>query len=67
VDEELAPHVDGTLYIPMQGMVQSLNVSVAAAVILYEAFRQRQLAGCYDQPSLPPNELERLAGIWGDK
>jgi len=67
VDEELAPHVDGTLYIPMQGMVQSLNVSVAAAVILYEAFRQRQLAGCYDRPSLPPDELDRLDGIWCDK
>ena len=48
-------------------MVQSLNVSVAAAVILYEAFRQRQLAGCYDRPSLPPDELERLDGIWCDK
>jgi tRNA (guanosine-2'-O-)-methyltransferase len=67
VDEDLAPHVDGTLYIPMQGMVQSLNVSVAAAVILYEAFRQRQAAGCYDTPSLPPDELDRLAGVWAGK
>jgi tRNA (guanosine-2'-O-)-methyltransferase len=67
VDEELAPHVDGTLYIPMQGMVQSLNVSVAAAVILYEAFRQRQAAGCYDNPSLSPDELDRLAGVWAGK
>jgi tRNA (guanosine-2'-O-)-methyltransferase len=32
---------DQTVYIPMHGMVQSLNVSVAAAVILYEAYRQR--------------------------
>lgn len=32
---------DATLYIPMKGMIQSLNVSVAAAVILYEALRQR--------------------------
>lgn len=67
VDEELAPYVDGTLYIPMQGMVQSLNVSVAAAVILYEAFRQRQAAGRYDSPSLPPDELQRLVERWTEK
>lgn len=67
VDEELAPYVDGELYIPMQGMVQSLNVSVAAAVILYEGFRQRLAAGCYDAPSLPADELDRLAGAWAQK
>lgn len=33
---------DGTFHIPMAGFAQSLNVSVAAAVALYEAFRQRQ-------------------------
>jgi tRNA (guanosine-2'-O-)-methyltransferase len=67
VDEALAPHVDGALYIPMQGMVQSLNVSVAAAVILYEGFRQRHAAGCYDAPNLPAEEMARLAGVWADK
>jgi len=67
VDADLLPLVDGTLYIPMQGMVQSLNVSVAAAVILYEAFRQRQAAGRYDRPSLAPDELERLATAWAGK
>ncbi|MFW6315077.1 MAG: TrmH family RNA methyltransferase [Desulfohalobiaceae bacterium] len=39
---ELTPYLDAELYIPMQGMVPSLNVSVAAAVILYECFRQRR-------------------------
>jgi tRNA (guanosine-2'-O-)-methyltransferase len=29
----------------MQGMVQSLNVSVATATLLFEALRQRQAAG----------------------
>ena len=67
VDAELEPLVDGTMYIPMQGMVQSLNVSVAAAVILYEAFRQRLAAGRYDRPSLPPEELERRAAVWMEK
>ena len=32
---------DGLLAIPMQGSVTSLNVSVAAGVCLFEAFRQR--------------------------
>lgn len=42
---------DKEIVIPMIGMVQSLNVSVAAAVILYEAQRQRQLSGLYEQAS----------------
>ncbi|MFM7312298.1 MAG: tRNA (guanosine(18)-2'-O)-methyltransferase TrmH [Cyanobium sp.] len=37
--------VDQALVIPMQGMVQSLNVSVAAATLLFEALRQRRAAG----------------------
>ena len=32
---------DANFQIPMMGMIQSLNVSVAAAVCLYEALRQR--------------------------
>lgn len=40
---------DQHIIIPMVGMVQSLNVSVASALILYEAQRQRQLAGMYDR------------------
>lgn len=38
---------DEKFIIPMYGMVQSLNVSVAAAVVLYEALRQRQAKGLY--------------------
>lgn len=48
VPEELNTGVDGEVYIPMYGMIQSFNVSVAAALILYEASRQRVLAGLYD-------------------
>ena len=43
-DEALAL-VDQPLFIPMTGMVQSLNVSVAAATLLFEALRQRERAG----------------------
>ncbi|MCK5819913.1 MAG: tRNA (guanosine(18)-2'-O)-methyltransferase TrmH [Psychromonas sp.] len=39
---------DRNIIIPMVGMCQSLNVSVASAIILYEAQRQRQNAGMYD-------------------
>lgn len=35
---------DRLVRIPMQGKAESLNVSVAAAVCLYEAYRQRQRA-----------------------
>ncbi len=38
-------HCDFLVSIPMRGRVDSLNASAAAAVVLYEAFRQRQLAG----------------------
>jgi tRNA (guanosine-2'-O-)-methyltransferase len=41
VSQDSLKIADQKVYIPMHGMVQSLNVSVAAAVILYEAYRQR--------------------------
>ncbi len=64
VDPELGALVPDEAYIPMQGMVQSLNVSVAAAVTLYEAWRQRQAKGMYDRPSFSEEELERLVEEW---
>ena len=45
MSEEALALVDQPLFIPMTGMVQSLNVSVAAATLLFEALRQRQRAG----------------------
>jgi tRNA (guanosine-2'-O-)-methyltransferase len=55
---------DGTIEIPMVGMVQSLNVSVACAVCLYEAFRQRLHAGAYDAAKLVEGELRALEEDW---
>ncbi|MDA0987428.1 MAG: RNA methyltransferase [Bacteroidetes bacterium] len=40
VSEEIQNLVDGTIYIPMRGMVQSLNVSVSCGIILYEILKQ---------------------------
>jgi tRNA (guanosine-2'-O-)-methyltransferase len=51
---------DQDIVIPMVGMVQSLNVSVACSVVLYEAQRQRQLAGMYDKPSLSNERRQRV-------
>jgi tRNA (guanosine-2'-O-)-methyltransferase len=48
----------------MAGMVESLNVSVACAVCLYEAFRQRSAAGDYDLPKLEPDRLRALEEEW---
>jgi len=64
---ELIDQVAQELYIPMQGMVQSLNVSVAAAVILYEMFSQRRRAGLLDSPAFSPEELAALELEWSDK
>ncbi|MCP3958005.1 MAG: tRNA (guanosine(18)-2'-O)-methyltransferase TrmH [bacterium] len=52
--------VDGSIVIPILGAVESLNVSVAAAVILYEAQRQRAAAGLYDQPHLDEETRQKL-------
>ncbi|WDE11704.1 tRNA (guanosine(18)-2'-O)-methyltransferase TrmH [Thalassomonas haliotis] len=51
---------DQDIIIPMVGMVQSLNVSVACSVVLYEAQRQRQLAGLYDSPRLSEERRQRV-------
>ena len=61
---EIAELVTDEVYIPMFGMVQSFNVSVAAAIILYEASTQRQRAGMYDQPTFSREELDRLKTEW---
>ena len=64
VDPELLALADAELYIPMYGMIQSFNVSVAAAVILAEASRQRVAAGNYEFPTFEAAELEELTANW---
>ena len=55
---------DRHIVIPMAGMVHSLNVSVATALILFEAKRQRTEAGMYEESRLPPEEFERRLFEW---
>ncbi len=63
---ELAAACDGTISIPQMGMVQSLNVSVACAVTLYEALRQKRAAGHYGEPRLPADKRDKIQATWGD-
>lgn len=58
--EQAVALADKSIVIPMVGMVQSLNVSVAAATILYEAQRQRQNANMYEQSRLPEDEAQKI-------
>ena len=64
VSEKIVDISDYQIIIPMYGMVQSLNVSVATGVILYEAQRQRKKAGMYDKPSLSEEEKEEILRKW---
>jgi tRNA (guanosine-2'-O-)-methyltransferase len=67
VSKEAAEKADERFYIPMYGMIQSLNVSVATAVTLYEVQRQRMLKGMYKQSELPEEQIENLIDEWCDK
>jgi len=67
VSNEAAEAADVRFHIPMVGMIQSLNVSVAAAVCLYEAFRQRRERGMYADARLSTERLAELAKEWTDR
>jgi tRNA (guanosine-2'-O-)-methyltransferase len=64
LSEEVRSLADGNFIIPQVGIIRSLNISVACAVSIYEAYRQKSLAGHYDQPHLPPAQREALFKQW---
>ena len=64
VSEEITKLVDGTFIIPQVGIIKSLNISVACAVTLYEAFRQKQIAAHYNEPKLGEQQLVELKKEW---
>jgi tRNA (guanosine-2'-O-)-methyltransferase len=64
VSPEVIAQADEVIIIPMQGMVQSLNVSVATALILYEAQRQLENAGMYDRPQISLEKREEIREAW---
>lgn len=67
ISDEIIEACDKHIYIPMRGMIQSLNVSVATAVVLYEAQRQRTEKGMYEKSELSEGELDNLIDEWCNK
>jgi tRNA (guanosine-2'-O-)-methyltransferase len=64
ISDAAAPYIDQRITVPMLGMVESFNVSVACAIILAEARRQREAAGFYSQRRLPDAQYQRLLFEW---
>jgi tRNA (guanosine-2'-O-)-methyltransferase len=67
VSEDIRALADGNFIIPQMGIIQSLNISVACAVSIYEAYRQKKAAGQYDQPSMSAERQTELLNEWGFK
>jgi tRNA (guanosine-2'-O-)-methyltransferase len=65
VSDEIRILADGDFIIPQVGIIKSLNISVACAVSLYEAFRQKKNAGHYDKVKFSGEPLEVIRKEWG--
>lgn len=65
VSEEIIALADGNFIIPQVGIIKSLNISVACAVSLYEAYRQKANAGHYDAVKIESDKLSSLRDEWG--
>jgi len=64
VSAEAQAYVDKNIVIPMNGMVESFNVSVACAIILMEARHQRECAGMYETRRLPEELYKKRFFCW---
>ena len=64
VSDEIRALADGNFIIPQVGMIRSLNISVACAVSLYEAYRQKALARHYEGKRLPEQMYAHLYEQW---
>ena len=64
VSDECRELADGNFIIPQVGIIQSLNISVACAVSVYEAFRQKNKEGHYSTPHLPESYKDQLMQSW---
>lgn len=64
VSDHIRKYSDGDFIIPQVGIIKSLNISVACAVTLYEAFRQKSIKGHYDTPKLNMNDRKALEEKW---
>lgn len=64
VSDEIRALADGNFIIPQAGIIQSLNISVACAVTLYEACRQKTLAGHYNRDNMDHAMKQELLNEW---
>lgn len=64
VSEEIRKLADGNFIIPQMGIIRSLNISVACAVTLYEAYRQKNQAGHYNKQKLNGEILKEIMEKW---
>jgi tRNA (guanosine-2'-O-)-methyltransferase len=66
VSDEIRELADGNMMIPQAGIIQSLNISVACAVTVYEAYRQKKRAGHYKQQNLSAERYNELWKQWSE-
>lgn len=67
VSEEAVNKADGNFLIPQVGMIQSLNISVAVAVSVYEVFRQRNEKKLFDNLQLEKQQYDHTLQQWLEK
>jgi tRNA (guanosine-2'-O-)-methyltransferase len=65
ISEGIRKYSDGDFIIPQVGIIKSLNISVACAVTLYEAFRQKNEKGHYEKSRMEESDLQNLQKKWG--
>ena len=65
VSDDIIGMADGNFLIPQVGIIKSLNISVACAVSLYEAYRQKKIAGHFDNINLTTEAYNQLKKQWG--
>jgi tRNA (guanosine-2'-O-)-methyltransferase len=64
VSEDIRTLADGNFIIPQVGMIRSLNISVACAVSLYEAYRQKNQADHYEKTKMEEIRYQSLWKEW---
>lgn len=64
VSKEATDLADGNFNIPQVGMIPSLNISVACAVTVFEAYRQKSLLNHYSINNLSENDLNKKLVAW---
>lgn len=67
ISDEVLKYLDGNFIIPQVGMVQSLNISVSVAISLYEAYRQRERSGKYNNADTVDEQSLQLIEAYKDR